>query len=253
MWGEADAAVRADAPIVGLITRPQRAARIAGALYLIVIVGGTFAEVVVRARLVVHGNAAVTAHNIQAHELLYRMAFVVEMFYCVCNVPLILILYGLFKVVNQQVARLMVLFGIVADVIESVSLLAHLAPLEMLAGGDTLRMFTAEQLAAAAYFSVHLFEQGFAISLIFFAFDCLTMAYLIFHSSFMPRIIGVLLAIEGLGYLINSFSLFLSPALQARIFPYFSATGIAEIALCGWLLVMGVNVQRWREQADRPE
>jgi hypothetical protein len=121
--------------------------------------------------------------------------------------------------------------------------------LTLLRGQHYLSAFAADQLNAVAYFSVQLFEQGFAISLVFFGFDCLTMAYLIVHSKFLPRIIGVLLAIEGLGYLINSFSLFLAPALQARMLPYFSATAIAEVALCLWLLVMGVNVQQWTEQA----
>ena len=228
---------------------PQLYARIAGGLYLIVIVGGIFAEIFVRGRLVVHGNAAATAYNIQAHELLYRLGFVVEAFYCVCNVPLILILYNLFKVVNKNVALMMVFFGLVANAIEGVSLLAHLAPLVLLGGGHYLSAFTAEQLQAAAYLSVQFFEHGFAISLVFFGFDCFTMAYLIVHSKFLPRLIGVLLAIEGLGYLVNSFSLFLAPALQARIFPYFAATAVAEVALCLWLLVMGVNVQRWKEQA----
>jgi Domain of unknown function (DUF4386) len=74
--------------------------------------------------------------------------------------------------------------------------------------------------------------------------------YLIFRSTFMPRIIGALLAIEGLGYLINSFTLFLAPGLQVRIFPYFMATGIAEVAFCLWLLVMGVNVPRWEARAS---
>ena len=75
------------------------------------------------------------------------------------------------------------------------------------------------------------------------------MAYLIYKSTFLPRFIGVLLAIEGLGYLVNSFALFLTPALQPRIFPYFAPTAIAEIALCLWLIVRGVNVQRWTERA----
>ena len=229
---------------------PLLYARIAGGLYLIVIVGGIFAEIFVRGRLVVHGNAAATAHNIQAHELLYRLGFVVEVFYCVCNIPLTLILYNLFKVVNKNVALMMIFFGLVANAIEGVSLLAHLAPLVLLGGGHYLSAFTAEQLQAAAYLSVQLFEHGFAICLVFFGFDCFTMAYLIVHSKFFPRLIGVLLAIEGLGYLVNSFSLFLAPALQARIFPYFASTSIAEVALCLWLLVMGVNVQRWKEQAE---
>ena len=237
----------------GMYARPQLYARIAGSLYLIVIVGGIFAEIFVRGRLVVQGDAAATAHNIQAHELLYRLGFVAEVFYCVCNVPLILILYNLFKVVNKNLALMMVFFAFVTDAIEGVSLLAHFAPLLLLGGGHYLSAFTAAQLQAAAYVSVQLFEHGFAICLVFFGFDCLTMADLIVHSKFFPRLIGVLLAIEGLGYLINSFSLFLAPALQARIFPYFSATAIAEVALCLWLLVMGVDVQRWKEQADAAE
>jgi len=95
-----------------------------------------------------------------------------------------------------------------------------------------------------------LFEHGFAISLVFFGFDLLLLAYLVIKSTFFPRFIGVLLAIEGLGYLVNSFALFLAPGLQARIFPYFAITGIAEVALSLWLLVTGVNVQRWKEQAS---
>ncbi len=68
-------------------TSPRLKARIAGFLYLIVIIGGIFAEVFVRGRLVVHGDAAATAHNILTHELLYRLGFAAELFYCACNVP----------------------------------------------------------------------------------------------------------------------------------------------------------------------
>jgi hypothetical protein len=228
---------------------PQQYARIAGALYLVVILGGTFAELFVRARLFVPGDAGSTAHGIQTHQLLFRLGFAVELIYCVCNVPLILILYNLFKVVNKNVAAMMALFSLLADVIESVSLIAHLAPLELLGYGSALRAFSVVQMEAAAYFSIQLFERGFAISLVFFGFSCLCLGYLIVQSRFFPRIIGVFLAIEGAGYIVNSFALFLSPPLQARIFPYFSATAVAEVALCLWLLVKGVNPQRWRDQA----
>ena len=90
---------------------------------------------------------------------------------------------------------------------------------------------------------------GVAITLVFFGFNCLALGYLIFRSTFLPRIIGVLLAIEGLSYLINSFANFLAPEFAARFFPFLAASAVAEVSLCLWLLVMGVNVQRWKAQS----
>ena len=230
---------------------PLLQARIAGFLYLIVIGGGAFAELFVRGRLVVHGDAAATAHNILAHQMLYRWGFAVELFYCVLNVPLTVIFYNLFKVVNRNVALMMVILDLVVNTVESVSLLAHFAPLLLLGGGHHLSAFSVEQLLAASYVSIQLFEHGFAIALLFFGFDCFAMAFLIYKSTFFPRFIGVLLAIEGVGYVVNSSALFLAPELQPRIFPYFAPTAIAEVVLALWLLVMGVNIQRWQEQASK--
>ena len=232
---------------------PRLYARIAGALYAVVIVGGVFAELFVRGRLVVPGDAVATAHNIMAHQLLYRTGLAIEVFYLVCNVPITIIFYTLFKVVNRHVALLEAIFGLLSTAVEGVSLLAHYAPLAVLGGDRYLNAFSPEQLQAAAYLSLRLFEGGFAISLVFFAFDCLALAYLIVKSTFFPRLIGVLLGIEGVGYLVNSFALLLLPEVHARIFSYFMPTAIAEIALCLWLLVMGVNVQRWKEQAATAE
>jgi hypothetical protein len=198
---------------------------------------------------VVHGDPAATAHNIMAHEMLYRWGFVVELFYLVCNVPLALLLYDLFKVVSRTVALLDLGFGLLSTVIEAVSLLGHYAPLLFLSGGHHLNAFTPEQLQAASYVSIQLFEYGFAICLVFFGFDCLAMAYLIVRSTFLPRVIGVLLGIEGVFYLVNSFANFLAPAIADRVFPFLAASAVAEILLCLWLLVMGVNEQRWKAQA----
>jgi hypothetical protein len=199
---------------------------------------------------VVHGDTTATAHNIVTHELLYRLGFAVEVFYCACNVPLTLIFYDLFKVVNRSLALLVVFFSLVGTAVESVSLLCHFAPLILLGGGHYMGAFTTEQLQAWAYLSLRLFEYGFSIALVFFGFYCLAMGYLIFRSSFVPRIIGVLLAIEGLLYLINSYANFLAPGIAARVFPFLAASAVGEISLCLWLLVMGVNVQRWKEQAN---
>jgi hypothetical protein len=231
----------------------QRKARLAGLLYVFVIVGGAFAEIFVRGRLVVHGDPAATARNILAHQLLYRMGFAVEVLYCACVVPLALIFYDLFKVVNKSIALLDVFFSLTGNTIESVSLLAHLAPILLLGGASYLRGFTPEQLQSAAYTSLQLFESGFAICLIFFGFDLLAVAYLILKSTFFPKVIGVLLAIEGVLYLVNSFADFLAPGFATRVLPLLKISAIAEVAFALWLLIRGVNVQRWMEQAGVAE
>jgi hypothetical protein len=228
---------------------PRFKARIAGLLYLIVILGGIFAEIFVRGGVTVSGDAAATAHNILAHEQFYRLGFAAELICCLCNVPLTLIFYDLFKVVNRSVSVLVVYFSLLGTAIESVSLIFHFVPLILLGDGSYLGVFTTGQLQSLAYISLNTFEHGFAIALVFFGFFCLSLATLIFKSTFFPRIIGLLLVIEGLLYIINSFANFIAPEIATRIFPFLAASGVAEISLCLWLLVMGVNVQRWNEQA----
>jgi hypothetical protein len=232
------------------VASPRLQARIAGGFYLINIVTGIFAIIFVRSALLVPGNAAATAANILAHEMRFRLGFAAEIVTCLTNIPMAVIFYNLFKVVNKNVALADVFLNLVGTAIEGVVLLNHFAPLVLLRGGGFLGVFTPEQLQAQAYVSLQLQDVGLSIALVFFGFDILVTGYLVFRSTFLPRIIGVLLAIEGTGYLINSFTLFLAPALQARIFPYFTATGIAEVSLCLWLIVVGVNVPRWQERAS---
>ena len=232
-----------------VVTSPRTYARVGGLLYLIVIVAGIFAEIFVRGQLVVANDAAATAHNIVTHELRYRLGFAAELIALSCNVPLALIFYELFKVVNQRVTLLVVFFSLVGTAIEGVDLLNHLAPLTLLGGGGYLSAIPAEQLQAQAYLSLRLFELGFAICLVFFGFFCVSLGYLIFRSGFLPRIIGVLLAFQGLCYLANSFTDFLAPEYAALVFSVLVVSAVGEISLCLWLLVMGVNVAKWNEKA----
>jgi hypothetical protein len=117
-----------------------------------------------------------------------------------------------------------------------------------LGGGRYLSAIPVEQLQAQAYLSLKLFELGFAICLVFFGVFCLLLGYLIFRSGFLPRIIGVLLAFQGLCYLVNSFTDFLAPRYAAVVFSVLAVSAIGEISLCLWLLVMGVNVAKWNEK-----
>jgi hypothetical protein len=105
-------------------------------------------------------------------------------------------------------------------------------------------------LQALALMSLKLSAEGLNIAMVFFGFYCILIGYLIFKSAFLPRIIGVLLVIAGICYLINSFATFLAPRFAAHLYPYILIPGGAELVLAFWLLVMGVNAQRWREQAS---
>jgi hypothetical protein len=232
-------------------TSPKVIARIAGWLYLVVIAGGIFEELFVRSALIVRGDAAATATNILAHEMLYRFGFAAAILTLLINVPLTLIFYDLFQVVNRRLARHMVFFAVLGTAVQAVNLLAHFAPLVLLKGAPYLGAFDVEQLQALAYASLRLQSTGYDIALAFFAFYCLTAGYLIFKSTFLPRLLGALLALGGLCYVTNSFAGFLFPGFRAALLPTILVpSGVAELSLSLWLIVAGVNLSRWEKKAS---
>jgi hypothetical protein len=226
-------------------TSPRFKARIAGVFYLLTILTGGFA-LFVSGRLVVSGDAAATATNILAHEPLFRLGFASDLIATACYIAVTALFYNLFKPVNRSLSLLAAFFSLVGCAIGALSCLFYLAPLVVLGGAQFLSVFKVEQLQALAYMFLKLNAQASNISLVFFGFYCLLIGYLIFRSTFLPRILGVLMAFAGLGWLT-----FLSPPLAKYLSPYILSPGIlGEGALTLWLLVIGVNAQRWNEQAS---
>ena len=230
-------------------TSPQVYARIGGVLYLIIIVIGFCGEFFVRDKLVVSGDVTATANNIMASESLWRVQIAGDLILLVCAVALTLILYVLLRPVNKNLALLAVLFNIVEFPIEAVSKLCLFAALFLSGNADYLKAFEPHQLHALVNVSLKLHDYGFGIDLVFFGCACLVYGYLLFRSGYFPRTLGVLMAIAGLSYLTNSFTLILAPAYAERTFPILVLALIGELSLCLWLLVKGVNEQRWKEQA----
>ncbi len=232
-------------------TSPRQLARIAGALYLLNIVGGAFAIGFVRGTLVVSGDAAATAHNIQAHELLYRLGLAAHVVVTVTNVPLAVIFYELFKVVNRRLALLDAGFILVATAIEAGGLLIESAPLFLLGGGPYAGALPAAQLQALAYLASDLAGIGYSIHTVFFGLDILCFAYLVLRSTFVPRAIGVLLALDGLAYLVYSFAHLGAPGFAAQLVPWIQLPALlGEGSLCLWLLAVGVDAERWQAWAS---
>jgi hypothetical protein len=195
-----------------------RLARIAGGLYLVNILAGAYA--------IGYVEAAVT--NIHAQELLFRSGIAAHVVVTMTNVPLALIFYELFKVVNRRVALLFVFFTLVATAIEDSGIVIQLTA-----------------------FNFDVANPAYNVSAVFFGGDALAIGYLIYRSTFLPRLIGVLMAIDGVAYIANSFTTFLAPGFASHLVPYIELpTLVGEGGLTLWLLFAGINVARWERVAQ---
>jgi uncharacterized protein DUF4386 len=227
-------------------TSPRLKARIAGAFYLVTTLTRMFVEIFVRNRLVVPDDAAATANNILSHEALWRWGFAADIMAFASYVALTALLYELLKPVNRSVSLVAAFFSLVAAAVQAFSGLFHLAPLILLGGSPTLNAFKREQLEALALVFLRLRAQCYHnIGLVFFGVYCLLIGNLMFRSTFLPRVIGVLMMLAGFSYV-----LFLAPPLVGQLQPYILVfPGVGQITLTLWLVAFGVNAERWKEQA----
>ncbi len=171
-----------------------------------------------------------------------------------CATALALILYILLRRVSHDLALAAVFFNLVCIAIEGVAAVSLAAALFPLASAPYLNALAPEQINAMAMLSVRSHTAGFGIALIFFGVECVILGYLIYRSGYMPRSIGVLMEIAGVCYVINSFALLLSPPLSSRLFPAILIPSlIAELSLALWLLVKGVNAERWDQHVHSAE
>lgn len=227
-----------------IASRPSPPARIAGVFYVLTIVLGIGAFMLERG-IIVTNDAAVTSANILAHPDLYRLSFVGNLLGTVCYVVVTALFYEIFKPVNRSVSLSAALISLAGCAMGAVSCGLHLVPTALLSGSAYTDAFLPAQLHALAYLFVKASGLAYATGMILFGFYCVLIGYLTFRSTFLPRIVGALFALAGLGWLT-----FLSPSLGALLSPVTMFTGlVGEGSLGVWLLIKGVDVQRWQEQA----
>ncbi len=223
-------------------------ARIAGVLYLTIIISGIFAEFFVRQSLIVSGDAATTVENITASAGLFRLGIAGDLIMIMSDVALALIFYILLKPVSNTLALLAAFFRLAQATTLGINLLNLFFVLQLLNGADYLAVLDAEQVHALVLLFLNAHSTGYAIGLVFFGFSILVLGYLIFRSGYIPRILGILLVLASFGYLVDSFAHVLLPnyADYAAVFTMvvFTPAFIAELSLALWLLLKGVNVQR---------
>jgi hypothetical protein len=224
----------------------KKTARIAGLLYLALAVLSTFGLVYVPSMLIVPGDAAATANNIVTSESLFRLGFMSNLIAFTVNVFVALFLYKLLKPVNKNMASLMVILILIGLAIGMLNELNQFAALLLLGGADHLTAFTADQLQALASLFLDIYKHGFSIAHIFWGLWLFPLGYLVFKSGFLPKVIGVLLIIAGLGYLVDFTLFFLFPDITVTVSEF---TFVGEVLLILWLLIKGVNVEQWEKRA----
>jgi hypothetical protein len=188
---------------------------------------------------------AATAANILASESLFRLGIVSILLGQIIGLVVVLALYELLKPVHKNMAVLMVIFGLVAVPIGMLIELNQFAVPLVLHGPDNLTVFSADQSQALVSLFLNLHTLGIRTDEIFWGLWLFPMGYLVFRSGFLPKILGVVLMVVCVGYLIQDFAAFLFPNLVLNIT---LVTGWGELLLPLWLLIKGVNVDRWQKR-----
>ena len=225
---------------------PRTKGRFAGAVYLLYVAAGVYAQAFISDHLVVFSDAARTASNILANQSLYRLGFTVYLLEMAGQIATLVLFYQLLKPVSRTGAMLAAAFELTGCGIKIFSRLFYFAPLLVLGGAAShLSVFNKEQLDAIALLLLRINDNGAAIALAFFGFSTVVQGWLVYRSGFLPRWLGVIEIIGGFGWLT-----FLSPPLGMRLFMYVAVFALLGLlAMIVWLLTVGIDEQRWRARA----
>jgi hypothetical protein len=226
------------------MNNPRLNARIAGVLYLFVVVASSFALVTVSG-LFVRDDPAATAANILEAEQMYRLSIAATLLSAVAYTAVVALLYALFKPVNRPLALASAFIGLAGCAASATFLANQLGVLSLLDSGGA-----AEVTHALTRHALRISTLGNTLSLVFFGFYCLTLSALVFGANFLPRFLGLFLAIAGVGWLVGNLGAIIAPDMLRGISGYLiPVSGLGEFIFTLWLLAMGVNPEKWRAQA----
>ena len=225
---------------------PMAIARTGGALYLAIIALGLFGEMFVRNRLVVPGDAAATAMRLTYAAPIWRFGIVTEFLALFCATGLAVVYFVLLQPVSRPLNLLATFFRLVGIAVQAGAVLFLVIALFPLGDAAAFKALAPEIRNALVSLAIKAHGQGFSLALAFTGCTFLVHGHLISKSGFLPRLLGVLIQIAGVGYLANSFTLIVAPDFAGRLFlvamvPIF----VAEFSLSMWLLVRGVDAEKW--------
>jgi hypothetical protein len=215
--------------------------RFAGLIYVLVSIPGFFALIYIPRKLIVDGDAAATASNITASETLFRVGIACNLLSQILFMGVALALYDLLKSVNRRHAALMFGLIVVSIPIALLNELNAMAAIILVHGADFLSLFDKPQRDALAMLFLNLHDYGFVVAEIFWGLWLFPLGLLVYRSGFIPRILGILLMLDCLKYVVNSFTSVLAPQYGDIVSRWMKPLGYGELIFMLWLLIMGAK------------
>lgn len=226
----------------------QTLSRVIGLLILLSIAAGAFGESYVPSRLIASSDAAATARNVIEHDALFRWGFAIYLAEALCDVALAVLFYALLRPVSKTIALVSAFFGLISAAMYAVAESFYFAPGLLLSGAAYLKAFTPEQIDALVLLSFKLFSRIAGLFLIFYGAGVILRGYLIAQSGFLPKTLGVLFVLGGLGFVVRTATLVLAPSMSSAML--LLPMAVAGIALMLWLLVKGVDAEGWANATE---
>ncbi|WP_250623634.1 DUF4386 domain-containing protein [Pinirhizobacter soli] len=223
------------------MTSIKRDARVAGFIYLLLALTGPFRLMYIPEKLFVHGNAAATAANVTAHDLLFRWGIAVDVLVAAISVFVILALYRLFKPVTKSIALCLLVLGLMNTPLYMATLVTDIGTLAVVTGSDVLTAFSAPQRDSLISMFIRMHGLSVTASETFWGLWLLPLAILVFRSGFLPRFLGVWLALNGVAYIVVSMTGLLWPSVGDLLSDWAFPFLFGEIAFLLWLLVVGAR------------
>jgi hypothetical protein len=202
-------------------------------------------------RVFVQNNAAASAANLLAAETMFRLGMIAELYGLAIFVISGILLYAVFKPAGQHAALFFLVTTVIGATFQGLNVVADAAALLFVKGGPSLVALGTGQIQAMTMAALRMHSMTYTIALVFLGFASVSLAWLVLHSTFLPRFLGYLMVIDGLGFLVGGFLGLVFPVIAARAQPFvpFLTAAIGEFPLWLWLMVKGVDEERWKAQA----
>jgi uncharacterized protein DUF4386 len=225
----------------------QRYAKIAGVLILVSILAGGFGEAYAPSKLIVADDAAATVANIKSFDFTYRLGFAAFLIESFADITLALLFYALLKPVSRELSLLAAFFGLMGTALFAFAELFYLAPTLFLTGGQG-KAFSTDQINELVLLSLRFYQFAAMIFSGYYGIAWILRAYLMFRSGYLPRFLGVLMSIGGIGFLGRNFLLILAPAYASPLLLMLLFPG--ALTLMVWLLVKDVDMRQWNARVN---